>query len=117
MNFICFIAVFSAANSSVYASSRALYGLAEQRRAPAFLKKTTRGVPIYGILVTVCLSSVVFAGKFVGAGVVFEWLTKLVSVCIIITWYINLTFSHLQVVYKCDTSEIPKGLRGAGIQN
>lgn len=61
MNFICFIAVLSAANSAIYASSRSLMALAREGKAPSMLGKTSRtGVPYWGILLTVAISCVVF---------------------------------------------------------
>jgi amino acid permease len=61
MNFICFIAVLSAANSAIYASSRSLMALAKGGKAPEFLGKTSKnGVPINGIILTVAIACIVF---------------------------------------------------------
>jgi amino acid permease len=61
MNFVCLVAVLSAANSAIYASSRSLMALAKDGKAPAFLAKTSKdGVPTYGILLTVGVACIVF---------------------------------------------------------
>jgi AAT family amino acid transporter len=65
MNFIMLTAVFSAANSGMYATSRTLFSLAREGEAPALLTRVNRrGVPTAGVL----LSSL---GLFAGAVVAF----------------------------------------------
>lgn len=57
-NAIVLTSVFSAGNSYVFSSSRILYFLANEGRAPnVFLKTTKNGVPIYAVFVslTICL--------------------------------------------------------------
>lgn len=66
---------WSAASSDLYTSSRALYGLALNGQAPAFLKKTNRwGLPYYCIAVGVAFSllSYMSAGSK-SAGTVFNY--------------------------------------------
>lgn len=101
MNFICFIAVLSAANSAIYASSRSLMAMAREGKAPAILAKTSsRGVPFYAIGVTISISLIPFLGKVVGEGVVFQWLVNLVGLSIIIVWLlINVTHIRFRKAY------------------
>lgn len=96
MNFICFIAVFSAANSAIYANSRSLMALSREGHAPAILGKTTKsGVPIYAIALTTSFASIAFLGYLYGEGVIFEWLIKLMGLSIILVWML-ICFTHLR---------------------
>ncbi|KAE8369009.1 amino acid permease-domain-containing protein [Aspergillus caelatus] len=60
VNALLVTSIFSAGNSYVYCTSRSLYSMAIEGRAPAIFKKTTKqGVPIYCLAVTIafaCLS-------------------------------------------------------------
>ncbi|GAA5965192.1 hypothetical protein JCM8115_005386 [Rhodotorula mucilaginosa] len=80
---------WSAASSDLYTSSRALYGLALNGQAPAFLKKTNRwGLPYYCIAVGVAFSllSYMSAGSK-SAGTVFNYFANMTSVCGLLTWW------------------------------
>ncbi|GAA5840953.1 hypothetical protein JCM3766R1_005412 [Sporobolomyces carnicolor] len=79
---------WSAASSDLYTSSRALYGLAVNGQAPAFLKKTNRwGLPYMCVFVGVAFSLLSFmsAGSK-SAGTVFGYFANMTSVCGLITW-------------------------------
>lgn len=53
MNFVLLTAVLSAANSGIYATSRTLFSMAQSGEAPrGLLKTTTKGIPLFGILIT-----------------------------------------------------------------
>ncbi|POY76820.1 hypothetical protein BMF94_0072 [Rhodotorula taiwanensis] len=80
---------WSAASSDLYTSSRALYGLALNGQAPAFLKRTNRwGLPYYCIAVGVAFSllSYMSAGSK-NAGTVFNYFANMTSVCGLLTWW------------------------------
>jgi amino acid permease len=78
MNFICFIAVLSAANSAIYASSRSLMALARDGKAPVILAKTSKaGVPVYGIILTVCIACVVFLVLVYSSNAAREYLSEI----------------------------------------
>lgn len=63
MNFVLLTAVLSAANSGMYATSRVLYSLAQNKEAPAlFSRLTKRGIPVWGILVS-CIGLLI--GSFI----------------------------------------------------
>lgn len=87
MNAVCFIAVFSAANSTIYASARSLMALAEEGQAPRFLCKTFYGVPIPAVGVSVLFGCIAFAGKYIGDGKVFEWLVAISGLGTIVAWF------------------------------
>ncbi|KAJ3301819.1 hypothetical protein HDV03_000286 [Kappamyces sp. JEL0829] len=87
MNGVAFIAIFSAANSSVYASSRTLMSLCQNGQGPAFLAKTSRfGVPIAAVLLSTAVGACTFATLAVPGQVLFDFLTNLVGLYIIVTW-------------------------------
>lgn len=53
MNFVLLTAVLSAANSGIYATSRTLYSMAQNREAPKmFMQTTKKGIPLNGIILT-----------------------------------------------------------------
>lgn len=60
VNALLVTSIFSAGNSYVYCTSRSLYSMAVEHRAPQIFKKTTKqGVPIYCLAITMtfaCLS-------------------------------------------------------------
>jgi lysine-specific permease len=85
MNAVAFIAIFSAGNSSVYASSRTLMALTEG----TFMAKTSKfGVPFAAVLFSTGFGSLVFATLAVPGQVLFELLTNTVGLFIIGTWII-----------------------------
>lgn len=57
VNALVLTSIFSAGNSYVYNSSRTLFGLALDGKAPAIFKKCSRkGVPVYCVLATLVIS-------------------------------------------------------------
>ena len=63
MNFIILTAALSAMNSQLYASTRMIFSLSEQRQAPALFQKVSRkGVPVRALLISTL-------GIFLAAGV------------------------------------------------
>lgn len=70
MNAVILTTVLSAGNSGLYASSRTLYDLALEGKAPRFFKKVTRfGVPIYCVLLTSVIGMLAFLTSLFGNGV------------------------------------------------
>lgn len=92
MNFVCFIAVYSAANSTVYASARCLMALAQEGQAPRFLARTHNGVPFAAMLISVLFGCIAFCGSLIGDGLIFDWLVNMTGLGLIVTWMmINIT--------------------------
>ena len=73
MNFIIIIAIFSVSNSALYASSRMLWSLGNQKKIPAFFGKVnSRGIPINAVIFSMlgglsALGSLVFSPELVFA--------------------------------------------------
>jgi yeast amino acid transporter len=87
MNAILLTVVLSAASSNVYSGSRILVGLAEEKCAPAFVKRTTkRGVPYIATAITAAMGLLAYMNLSASGGTVFNWLLNIVSVGGFIAW-------------------------------
>ncbi|AWB46001.1 gamma-aminobutyrate permease [Paenibacillus sp. CAA11] len=87
MNAVILSSVLSAGNSGMYASSRVLYGLAKEGKAPKFLAKVNhRGIPMNALLLTTVVGMLAFLASTFGDGVVYNWLLNASGMCGFITW-------------------------------
>lgn len=94
INLIILIALISAANASMYSSTRILWYLSETKQAPKFIKTINKkGVPVLALFITALIGSVVFISSLVGNGVVFTYLVQISSLCGFIAWY-GIAYSH-----------------------
>ncbi|KAF9910750.1 hypothetical protein BX616_010786 [Lobosporangium transversale] len=104
MNAIILVAVLSAGNSGLYASSRALHTLSKEGNAPKFLGYVNRwGVPVYCVLATAlvgCLAFIVSLRQ-IGQGEAYNWLLALASTTGFIAW-LGIAFCHIRfrMAYK-----------------
>ncbi|KAI8360300.1 lysine-specific permease [Mortierella sp. GBAus27b] len=104
MNAVILVAVLSAGNSGLYASSRALHTLSKEGNAPRFLGYVNRwGVPVYCVLATAlvgCLAFIVSLPQ-VGQGQAYNWLLALASTTGFIAW-LGIAFCHIRfrMAYK-----------------
>lgn len=73
MNFVIIVAIFSVSNSALYASSRMLYSLGQQKKLPTFFAKVNRrGTPVNAVIFSMlgglgALWSLVFSPELVFA--------------------------------------------------
>jgi len=110
MNAVILIAILSAGNSGLYASSRALHTLSKEGNAPQFFSYVNRyGVPVYCVLATSlvgCLAFIVSLPQ-VGQGEAYTWLLSLASSTGFIAW-IGIAFCHLRfrMAYKAQGRSI-----------
>ncbi len=103
MNFVAFIAVFSAGNSSIYAASRTMMSLCQNGQGPAFLGTVVTwgifdGVPIAAVLTVTFIGTSCFLGTFfanIGGATLFDWLVNLTGLTVIVTW-IFVCLSHIR---------------------
>ncbi|KAG2234351.1 amino acid permease-domain-containing protein [Thamnidium elegans] len=94
MNAVILTTVLSAGNSGLYASSRTLYDLALERKAPQFFTKLTKnGIPIYCVLATAIVGMLAFLTSLFGNGVVYAWLLNISGVAGFIAW-LGIAASH-----------------------
>ncbi|KAI9305204.1 amino acid permease/ SLC12A domain-containing protein [Cunninghamella echinulata] len=112
INAIVLTSVLSAANSSVYTTSRTLLGLAKDGNAPRFFSKTNRfGSPWIAILFS---SLAGFACCFVSiysASIAFVWFLSITAVSGFISWwgigFVHLRFRRAYVKQGRDVNELP----------
>ncbi|MFC7395567.1 amino acid permease [Scopulibacillus cellulosilyticus] len=102
MNAVILTAVLSAGNSALYVGSRLLWTLAEERKAPAFLKKVSKGgVPYNAILATTLIGMLCFLTSFFGDGTVYNWLLNAAGLAGYISWLgISITHLRFRKAYK-----------------
>ncbi|MDO7907856.1 amino acid permease [Paenibacillus sp. JX-17] len=94
MNAVILTSVLSAGNSGMYASTRVLYALAKEGKAPRFLGRlNARGIPMNALLVTAAVGMLAFFASLFGDGVVYTWLLNASGMCGFITW-LGIAISH-----------------------
>ncbi|GAA5923553.1 hypothetical protein JCM1841_002980 [Sporobolomyces salmonicolor] len=101
INTVVLLSAFSAGNSDLYASSRTLYGLACDGKAPAIFRRCTKnGLPIYCLAITAVVGLLAYMNVSTGSTTAFNYLSNLSSITGLITWgCINLSF--LRFYYGC----------------
>ncbi|WP_183564848.1 amino acid permease [Paenibacillus endophyticus] len=94
MNAVILTSVLSAGNSGMYASTRMLWVLAKEGKAPRILASLNkRGVPVAALLVTGALGLLAFLASFFGDGVVYVWLLNASGMSGFIVW-LGIAISH-----------------------
>ncbi len=94
MNAIILTSVLSAGNSGLYASTRMLWVLAKEGKAPRWLAKLNRrGVPFAALLVTSAFGLLAFLASLFGEGVVYVWLLNASGMSGFIVW-LGIAVSH-----------------------
>lgn len=87
MNAVILTAVLSAGNSGMYASTRMLWNLAREGKAPAFLGKLDkRGVPVNALIITSLVGTLAFLASLFGDGTVYVWLLNASGMSGFIAW-------------------------------
>ncbi|KAH9464044.1 hypothetical protein Pst134EA_002462 [Puccinia striiformis f. sp. tritici] len=88
VNVVILTAVFSAANSDLYAGSRILFGLSSDRMAPRLFSRCTgNGVPVAGIALTALFGLLSYMNVNTSGGTVFQWFSNISSISGLITWW------------------------------
>lgn len=112
MNAIILTSVLSAGNSGMYASTRMLWDLARDGKAPKFLGKLDkRGVPVNALIVTTLVGSLAFLTTFFGDGKVYIWLLNASGMAGFVTW-LGIAISHYRfrrayIAQGGDISKLP----------
>lgn len=87
MNIVILTAVLSCGNSGMYASSRMLFAMAREHRAPQFLGRANkRGVPVPAVLLTTLIAALCLLTAFVASDTVYAWLIDASALCGFIAW-------------------------------
>ncbi|KAI9591787.1 amino acid permease/ SLC12A domain-containing protein [Syncephalis fuscata] len=96
MNAVILTVVLSAGNSSLYASSRTLYVLAQEGKAPKlFARVNKRGVPVYALLLTTLIGALAFLCSLFNDQTVYLWLLSLSGVSGFISW-MGIAIAHIR---------------------
>ncbi|KZT26701.1 hypothetical protein NEOLEDRAFT_1062284 [Neolentinus lepideus HHB14362 ss-1] len=86
-NAMILTSAWSAGNSFVFASSRALYSLAVAGQAQRVFRRCNRnGVPYVAVCTTLVVSCIVYLNVSTGAAVVFQWFVNLTTISGLIAW-------------------------------
>lgn len=94
MNAIILTSVLSAGNSGMYASTRMLWVLAKEGKAPKFLSRLNgRGVPVASLIVTGFIGMFAFLASFFGDGAVYIWLLNASGMSGFIAW-LGIAITH-----------------------
>jgi len=94
MNAVILTSVLSAGNSGMYASTRMLWDLARDGKAPKFLGKLDkRGVPVNALIVTALVGTLAFSASLFGDGVVYIWLLNASGMAGFVTW-VGIAIAH-----------------------
>lgn len=103
MNFIILTALISAANASMYSSSRILWYMGKDGQTPSVFKYANKnGVPMMALFATALIGSLVFLSSFIGNGTFFSYIVQISSLCGFIAWF-GIAFSH----YKFRRNYLP----------
>ncbi|MCR3757584.1 amino acid permease [Clostridium felsineum] len=87
MNAVILTSVLSCGNSGLYVSSRMLYSLAKEGKAPKFLAKVNkRGVPMNALYVTAIVASTAFLSSLIGEGKVYYLLYNASGITALFAW-------------------------------
>lgn len=112
MNAVILTSVLSAGNSGMYASTRMLWNLAKEGKAPKIFAKLTRqGVPINALILTALIGAFAFLSSLFGDGVVYVWLLNASGMSGFIAW-LGIAISHYRfrkafLVQGRDLRELP----------
>ncbi|ODV84820.1 hypothetical protein CANARDRAFT_176651 [[Candida] arabinofermentans NRRL YB-2248] len=99
---------FSAGNSYTYCSSRSLYGMALEGKAPrlfAYCNKS--GVPIYAVLLSLCWGLLAFLQLGETASTVLDWIVNLVTASQMINFLVIL-ITYLHFKKACEAQGIDR---------
>lgn len=94
MNAVILIAILSAGNASLFAATRALYGLGVEGNAPKIFGKVSRtGVPAAAVAATAAIGALCFVASKIGDGKAYTVLVTASSVAGFVTW-VGIAWAH-----------------------
>lgn len=112
MNAVILTAILSAGNSGMYASTRMLYALAREGKAPAlFARLTKNGVPLNALYATTAVGALCFLTSIFGDQTVYLWLLNTSGMTGFIAWLgiaiCHYRFRRAWVLQGRDSTELP----------
>ena len=94
MNFVVLTSTLSCANAGLYASSRMIFAMAKEGKAPKiFANANKRGVPVPALLLTGCMGAAAFLSKFISPDKVYVLLVSASAITVLFAW-IGISLSH-----------------------
>lgn len=110
LNVMLLTSCFSAGNSYTFCSSRTLYGLAMQGRAPKVFSLCNKaGVPIFAVLISLCWGGLAFLQLSENANTVLNWIINLITASQLINYFVILAsyihFRRATIAQKLDRSQ------------
>ncbi|MFC3339209.1 amino acid permease [Paracandidimonas soli] len=94
MNAVVLTSVLSAGNSGMYASTRMLFNLAREGKAPRiFARLSANGVPRYALLATTLIAALCFVSSVYSPNAVYIWLLNTSGMTGFIAW-LGIAISH-----------------------
>lgn len=106
INAIILVAILSAGNSGMYASTRMMWYLAKENHIPKiFARVNKRGIPIAALIATTIVAMLAYLSSLFGNGKVYFWLINASSLSGFIAW-LGIAASH----YRFRKAYIKQGL-------
>ncbi len=94
MNAVILTSILSAGNSGLYASTRMLYAMAMDGKAPKIFRSVNRhGVPIPALAMTAAIGGFAFLTSLIGNGGAYVWLVNVSGLSGFIVW-MGIAWSH-----------------------
>ncbi|CAF1341163.1 unnamed protein product [Rotaria sordida] len=88
MNAVILTTILSAGNSALYVGTRILYALANEGKAPKqFTYVTRHGIPIWCLIFTTFISTILFGLSFIGNKIIYRWFVNITGVMAFIAWF------------------------------
>jgi arginine/ornithine permease len=98
MNFVVLTALLSAANSGLYATTRILWSLSNNKMAsPILAKVTEKGVPINALIASLAVAALSLLTSVFAADTVYLWLLSISGMTAILAW---MSIAAAQFVFR-----------------
>ncbi len=95
MNFVVLTSTLSCANAGLYASSRMVFAMAKEGKAPKiFANVNKRGVPVPALILTGAMGGAAFLSKFISPDKVYVLLVSASAITVLFAW-IGICASHI----------------------
>lgn len=108
INAVALIAAWSTGNAFLYLASRCLHSMAMEGSAPSIFKRcTAKGVPIYAVGATACVSLLAYLTLNSSSSSVFSWLLNLINTGGFLSW-ICCSVTYLRFRRACGVQGVPE---------
>ncbi|KAJ5810993.1 hypothetical protein N7447_010509 [Penicillium robsamsonii] len=108
INAVALIAAWSTGNAFLYLSSRSLHSIAMEGNAPRIFQRcTAKGVPIYAVGATSCVSLLAYMTLNSSSATILNWLLNLVNTGGFLSW-VCCSITYLRFRKACEVQEVPK---------